>query len=235
MPGIQYIAPVEFSGANALTLPIVLADLPVAGATRRFVAKAVNQAVGTTVATWADIAGSGTTLSTASSTAPNLATVGGIRSVQFNGTSDGLQQNVSMAQGHSLVLVSNIVAPVTTGTTTPSGSFTSAGVDSAQFQTSNSDLYVNAGNSMKVGTGLNVTDWRVIVISFNGATTVVNVNGIEYTGNTGALPRAVFSLGFQRGASWSSMAVAEAALYSTALDAAQRASLVAQLRADYGI
>lgn len=235
MPGIQYIAPVEFTGTNAGTLPIVLTDLTVAGAVRRFVAKAVNQLVGTTVTTWADSSGSGTSLAVATSTAPTLATVGGIRAVQFNGTSDGLQQSVSLTQGHSLVLVSNVVAPVTTGTTTPSGSFASSGVDSAQFQTSNTDLYVNAGTAMKVGTGLNVTGWRVIIVSFNGASTVVNVNGTEYTGNAGALPRAVFSLGFQRGASFSNLAVAEAALYPTALDATQRAALVTQLRSDYGI
>jgi hypothetical protein len=235
MPGIQYIAPVEFTGTNADTLPIVVNDLPVAGAVRRFVAKAVNQAIGTTVSAWADITGSGTSLVPASSAAPTLATVAGVRSVRFDGATQGLQQNVALTNPHSVVLVMNIVVPQTTGITTPSGSFITAGTDLGQLQTSTTDLYVNAGTSLKVGTGLNVTGWRVIIISFNGASTVVNINGVEYTGNAGTLPRAVFSLGFQRGASWSNMAVAEAILYQSALDATQRAALVTQLRTDHGI
>lgn len=234
MTGIQYIAPVEFTGANASSLPIVLTDLAVAGATRRFLAKAVNQAIGTAVPSWADSAGSGTALIPASSTAPTLATVGGLRAVQFNGTSDGLQQALSMAQGHTLVLVANIVTPNTVGTTTLSGSYTTAAVDGARLQTSVNALYANAGTAMAVA-AQNVTGWRVIVVSFNGASTVVNINGTEYTGNAGALPRTVFTLGFERGGSFSALAVAEANIYPTALGSTDRASLVTALRAEYGI
>lgn len=235
MSGRQSKVSTEFTGAAAAAFPILLHPLPVAGAVRRFVARAAGVPVGGTVTTWKDSAGSGTALSTASSAAPTLATVGGVRAVQFDGTSQGLQQTVALTNPHSLVLVMNIVVPQTTGITTPSGSFLSAGVDLGQLQTSTTDLYVNAGTALKVGTGLNVTGWRVIVISFNGGSTVVNINGTEYTGNAGTLPRAVFSLGFQRGASWSNLAVAEAILYQSALDATQRAALVTQLRADYGI
>lgn len=234
MAGIQYVAPLQFTGANASTLPQIVTDLVVAGATRRFVAKSVNQAIGTTVPSWSDIAGSGTAIVPVSSTAPTLSTVGGIRSVLFNGTSDGLQQSVSMNQGHSLVLVANIVTPNTTGTTTLSGSYVTAGVDAARIQTSLTAMYANAGTAMTIA-GQNVTGWRVIVASFNGASTVVNINGTEYTGNAGTLPRAVFTLGFERGSLFANVAVAEAALYPTALGSSDRAALVNQLRSIYAI
>lgn len=235
MPGLKYEAAAEFTGSAAAAFPVQLPALPVAGALRRFSAKATGVPVGATVATWKDSAGSGTTLAPVSSTAPTLATVAGVRSVLFNGTNQGLQQSVSMTNPHSIVLVSNVVTPNTTATTTQSGSFVTSGVDAGRVQTSLTGLYVNAGTGAQVGTGLNVTGWRVIVVSFNGASTVVNINGAEYTVSAGILPRAVFTLGFERGASWSNVAIAEAALYNGALDSTQRAALVTGLRAEYGI
>lgn len=235
MSGLKYKANQEFTGSAAATLPVLLHTLPVTGFLRRFAAKATGVALGATVSSWKDSAGSGTTLVPVASSAPTLADNQGIRSVLFNGTNQGLQQSVSMTNPHSLVLVSNVVAPNTTATTTQSGSFVTAGVDAGRVQTSLAGLYVNAGTGVQVGTGLNVTGWRVIVVSFNGASTVVNVNGTEYTVSAGSLPRAVFTLGFERGASWSNVAVAEAILYNGALDSTQRAALVSGLRAEYGI
>lgn len=233
MAGLQYIAESEFTGPKAAGLPTLLHKLPVANPARRFVAKEIVGAAGTTVSAWQDSAGSGTVLAPASSTAPVIGTVTGVRSVVFNGTSDGLSQSVQLTNPHTLVLVANIIKPAS-GNATIAGGFVSSATDGAQFRTALTDMYLNGGSNFRVGVGLNTTGWRVYVISFNGTGTVVNINGVEYTGNGGTLPRAIFTLGYQRGGEFTNIAVAEAALYSGAMNSAERASTVAQLRSAYG-
>lgn len=235
MTGIFYKAPQAFTGAGAGELPMIHNALPVPGAVRRFIAAGTRVPEGSPVERWADEAGSGTALTTAGTTAPVMSTVAGVKAVKFNGTSDGLQQNLALPAGHSVVLVGNIVTPNTSGTTTLLGAYQTANVDAGRIQTSLTDLYVNAGQGLKVGAGLNVTGWRVIIVTFNGANSPVTVNGTRYTGDPGALPRAVFSLGFERAGMWSTLAVAEAAVYGRALTTADHDKLTAYLRDKYGI
>lgn len=235
MAGIFYKAQQAFTGASADLLPMIHESLPVAGAVRRFLATGTRVAEGSPVESWADETGSGTVLATAGTTAPTLSTVGGVKSVLFNGTSDGLQQNLTLGAGHSAVLVGNIVAPNTTGTTTLMGAYQTAGVDAGRIQTSLTDVYVNAGKGFKVGSGLNVTGWRVMVVTYNGVGSPVTINGERFTGDPGNLPRAVLSLGFERSGLWSNLAVAEAAVYDRALTTTEHDTLTAHLRAKYGI
>lgn len=233
--GLFHRASQPFEGTRAVTFPMIYSALPVDGAVRRFVAEGTRTPDGGDVSVWDDAAGSGTALATAGTTAPSMATVGGVRSVLFNGTSDGLQQSLSQPSGHSAVLVANIVTPNTTGTTTMLGSYMTANVDAGRIQTSLTDLYVNAGKVFRVGAGLNVTGWRVFVVTYNGVGSPVTINGTRYTGDPGALPRAVLSLGFERSGLYSNLAVAEVALFDRALTTAEHDTLTAHLRDKYGI
>lgn len=233
MQGLQYIASSAFAGSRADSLLLLIHSLPVANPSRRFVAKALTGGVGTVVQSWEDSAGSGTNLTTANSTAPRLGSVEGVRSVVFNGTSDGLAQSVSLPAPHTLVLVANILTP-NAGNATIAGGFNTSGADSAQLLTGVKEIYLNAGSNLRVGVGLNTSGWRVYVVNFNGADTVVNINGTEYTGNAGALGRAIFTLAYQKGAQFSNIAVAEAALYAGAFSAASRKATVDHLRTVYG-
>lgn len=233
MSGLQYIAESDFTGPKAAGLPLLVHNLPVANPVRRFVAKGLGGGAGTVVDAWKDAAGSGTVMAPASSTAPVIGTSAGIRSVIFNGTSDGLSQNVSLTSPHTMVLVANIIKP-TTGNAAISGASVTTGADSAQLLTGVNEIYLNAGANLRVGVGLNSTGWRVYVVTFNGANSVVNINGTEYTGNPGALGRAIFTLGYQRASQFTNIAVAETALYSGAMTSGDRAATVTKLRSIYG-
>lgn len=233
MAGLQYIAGSEFTGAKADGLPMLLHKLPVAKPARRFVAKGLVGASGTSVASWKDVAGSGTILAPEASTAPKIGSVAGVRSVVFNGTSDGLSQQVSLPNPNTLVLVANILTLNTTANVAIAGASKTA-ADGGQILAAVKELYVNAGTNARVGVGLHQTGWRVYVISFNGANTVVNINGTEYTVTAGSLPRELFTLGFRQGADFANIAVAEAALYAGAMSSTERAATVVGLRAVYG-
>lgn len=241
---IVYKADSTFTGGAANTLPLLIHDLPVAGAARRFIAGAIQQEPGTAVTAWKDSAGSGTSLvpgnaAYAASQPPTLGTHDGRRAVMFDGVDDGLYQDLQLAQPHAVVFVGKLInlAGETANPLIVGGRKGAAGADEANIILGGSTT--NRVFTMQGGANLgNIRadeNWHVIVANFNGANSVLRVDDTEQTGSAGTLSREVLSLGFHKAGPYAEMAALELVVYSGALNSESRAATVTALREHYGI
>jgi hypothetical protein len=238
---VLYTTDVTFSGPNISGLPIAIHDLPVAGYKRRFLAKSLQLADGATVNKWPDLVAGGASLDPVPTygLAPYAGTVDGIQSVTFNGTTQGLKTSAVMNQPHTLVMVAKLRDAGITGLRIMAGGRLGAdiAVESATLGTSGNagskNYFLEGGTSFAGPTA--DTAWHVFIGVFNGASSVLAVDGTETTGNTGTARRDILTLAYHRAGQWTNMAVAEVALYDKALTAGERTSTVTALRAQYGL
>lgn len=220
--GQIYRTDTAFTGSGAAALPVVPKPLPVPGPLRRWDAETIRSANGTILTGWQDTA-NGTTLGVSVGN-PTIETVDGVRAVRF--TNDILQQSLTLGQPHTVVLAFKHVSLNTTGTATLFGAQEVIGTDGGVLQTTAlGDLYVNAGTAYKVGSATATTGWKRVIVVFNGASSVISINGTEWAGNFGAQSRLLFSLGGQRSAQFTDTAVSHASIYPKALSSAERADL----------
>lgn len=219
--GFLYKAPVNFTGSNAAGLPLANPTMPVPGAVRWFDASAIRANPGTAVTSWSDSTGTGPALA-ATNGQPTLELVDGLRAVRFQ--SAIMQQSIQLAQPHSLVLAFKLVsAPA--AVVTIAGSMVRSGTDGGFVQMNGvGELYANAGSVWKAATGVSAR-WHRLILSFDGVNSRMLLDGVSSTGDPGALPRAMFSLGGFRNASFSDIAVSQASLFSRALTTGEMATL----------
>lgn len=221
--GNIYRATTAFTGAPAL--PVVPDALPAKGVRNRWDADTILAANGAVLTGWADSA-AGLNMGVAVGD-PRVETVDGHRAVRF--TNDIMQTALSLPQPHTVVLAFKHVSLNTTGTATVFGAQQAIGTDGGIFQTNTvGDFYANAGTAFKIG-GQATAGWKRLIVVFNGASSVVNLNGVEYAGNFGTQHREFFSLGGQRSAQFTDIAVTHASVFSKALTTQERTDLAAWL------
>lgn len=223
--------------------PVRPRGLPVPGAVARWIVSSLP--VAPTIARWESAISTGPVLiyPDGSNTAPTMGIVDGIRAARFNGTSSGLSAPLALPQPHSLAMVVKTHVLDDTALRVLSGDQAVAGgVDDnasvyAFGDASNGtrSIRINAGSGP--ATSITPTDeWGVIVVVFDGSSSVVRLNAAEQTVNAGTKPREGITFGHYRsGRDHARMDLAEAAVYPFALTAAQRDATVAGLRASYGI
>lgn len=236
-----YTTDAAFTGPKIASLPLAVHDLPVSGYKRRYLAKNLQLANGATVSTWPDMVAGGAALDPVPTygAAPTAATVSGIPAVTFNGTTQGLKTSAVMNQPHTLVIVAKLQDTGVTGLRIIAGGQNGSdpAAENAVLGTSgtapNKILYLQGGSTIN-GPAADQS-WHVFIGVFNGASSVLAVDGTEVTGNTGTARRDILTLGYHRTGLWTNVAVTEVALYDKALTAGERTSTVNALRAQYGI
>lgn len=237
MAGIMQISPTIAAGAGIFDLPLVVHPIPVAGYTRRHVAYAVPQDVGATVAAWTDLAG-GTPLTVngqggTASTAPVLASDGGVPAMEFTGTAS-LGTAMPLNQPHTIVVCARTVGtPSALGVLT-GGTASSPGRSSQFIDPSTGPQWrSNAGASLGSTVNASAVDYQVITTVFNGASSVMRVDGVETTGTTGTDARTILTLATWSGAGANRLAcrIAEILVFPFALDLTQRAAVETAVRA----
>lgn len=217
--------------------------LPVSGATRRFVANALTQAVDTDVTSWADhlggspatVAGGGT-----SATAPTLVddAVGGFRALEFDGAADGLGLAHTGPQPYTLMILARMRS-------LPAGNKILYGAGSG----TNGNIFIsgslgtwqaNAGAGLNVpatGSGVPDTGWHVITAVFNGATSRLRVDDSAITGDAGTTAPTSMIFGRLPGTPSAGTAapvnIAEAVLWPSVLSTSDVDTLVAAFRNRY--
>lgn len=215
----------------------VLHPLPVTGFNRRFVASQLSGVDGSSVASWADVAGSGTALTpggvSGANTAPVIATDGGRKVVSFDGTNAGTGQDLAMSQPHTVVIVGRFTSITAAAVQTLSG-----GIGSG----SRANLYIDgtAPGNLRLNGGATLTgpvidtSWHVFVGVFD-ATSTLTIDTNEVSAAAGTNARTKFTLATLDGSSKGAVNIAEAITYPVALNSTQRAALVSDLKSFYGI
>ncbi|TVU61561.1 LamG domain-containing protein [Paenarthrobacter nitroguajacolicus] len=236
-----YTTEAAFTGPKITSLPLAVHDLPVSGYKRRYLAKNLQLTDGAAVNAWPDMVAGGAALETVPTygAAPTAATVGTIKAVSFNGTTQGLKTSAVMNQPHTLVIVAKLQDSGVTGIRIIAGGRlgSDTAVENAVLGTSGTApskiLFLEGGSTVN-GPAADQA-WHVFIGVFNGASSVLSVDGTEVSGNTGTARRDILTLGYHRAGQWTNMAVAEVALYDKALSAGERTSTVNALRAQYGL
>lgn len=220
--GYLYRGTEPFTGIRSASFPLALNKLPIYGASREWNASSLDVAIGTPVTSWVDVASN--TALTAVTGSPTLEMVDGVQAVRF--TNDIMQQTYSLAQPHTVALSFKHVTLNTVGTATIFGAQVVIGSDGGVLQTNTlGDMYLNAGAGAKVGSASGTTGWHRVVAVFDGTSSTIVLDGVEYVVNAGTLPRAAFSLGGQRNGQFTDIAVTHASIFPRAIDATERADL----------
>lgn len=219
--------------------PVRAYTLP-SGYVRRFLTSAIPTDSGT-VGSWSDGTGSGTALTTSSgTTAPTVATVGGIKALTFDGVSQGLSQLLPLNQPHSVAIVAKLDVLTSSAVQVILGDQDVVGVtDRANIFVSGAigsrALRSTAGTTLASSATL-TNEWCVILATYNGASSVIRVNSTETTGSVGSFPREGLSVGhYKNGSTPGKFAAAEVVAWPYALSVADRAATVAAMSDHYGI
>jgi hypothetical protein len=202
------IAPVSFGDT---TLPkIELAYV-------RSVAGAVNDwadilPVGT-LAAWPDLIG-GLVLPArpAAGNMPSVVNDAGRRIVRFDGVANWMQLAYAKPQPMTTVIVARM------NELKASNHILAGGVH-VRTDGTNTKMEVTAGTALGTTAAPVNTNWRIYIIVNNGATSTISVDGVEVTGNAGTSSRTFINLAF----------------LPYAAGAAERASILAQMKTQYGI
>lgn len=232
-----------FRAPSAMTAPgsapRLLHSLTNAGASRRFVASTAGVAAGAAVTSLADLAGSGVPLvknSAITTSAPTLRTTGTLSYLEFDGVDDRMdsqtatpihaQPVTAMVVGRFRVLPTTLT-PILNLHTNPSGRH--LGVNSTGFLTG--QFPTTATSTIAVN-----TSWHVYTIVANGATSVIGLDELEYTGDLGTGSTASITLGRDgTGTGYGKIDIAELIMWPSALSLSQRQAERANLKAAYGI
>lgn len=231
MPALVQYATSAFTG-DVSSLPRVPMTLPVTDYVRRFSAASLAGAVGSSVSSWTDLAGSGTSL-TPLTTAPTLQQQNGMRCVRFDGVANMLTQTLALAQPHSVVILGRYVTTAlpSGGVATLTGSTNTAGAQRATVYIDTNFRASAGGTALQSGIAANTTA-HVFQATFQGTGSVLRVDGTEVSGNDGAEARSLFTLGGVSGSQWwGNVDVWEALVFSRAITSGERASLQTALAA----
>lgn len=207
-----------------VTLPFQDMTKPIPRALRDYSAASLPNGL---TPTWASSTGAGT-LTGASSTSGLLAqTEGGRRHVRFDGLTSASETR-AMDQGFTYALWvrqpdapsgarSIIGSPVAPSATLGTNS------DGSGFQLYSSKALVNPGSASK--------GWHAILAVFNGANSVLNVDGVEVTGDIGTNGTGGYRLASSSGFTGTAvMDVRRFAVFNRAVtDAGERELILAQL------
>jgi hypothetical protein len=182
--------------------------------------------VANAVSTWADQSGNGRNYTQATGSAQPIKQAAG--TILFNGTSHLLKTAAfTLNQPCTRYLR---VKPVTwtNGRYIFDGNLINRGVLFQTGVTPSVSLY--AGAAAAPNTALTLGAWHSVAAVFNGATSVLQIDGTTTTGNAGASNPGGLTLGASPSSTlWSNVEVAEEIAYNVAHTPAQRAAVIKYL------
>lgn len=179
------------------------------------------------VSNWADQSGLGHNLPQATGASqPTLQSDG---TILFNGSSHFLKAaTFALIQPFSLYLRAKPITWILNRGWTDGDAFNTGPQIFDTTATPTIGLF--SGAVGPTGNGAALNQWSSIAGIVNGAASVLNINGAESTGNSGASNANGFTLGaLGNGTGPANIQVAEVILYNVAHDAATRASIIAYL------
>lgn len=194
---------------------------------------ALSFADGVAVDSFADGFGNGNTLSQATGIKqPLYRASGGPKgrpALLFDGTDDSLQNASAMpaTQPYSIYCVCK----------------QNTAANKVPFScNTNAIVYTFTATTGRINAGADVifncviTNWTLLGVVFNGASSVINVNGVETTGNPGTGGAARLSMGCYStgGFEWAGL-IAELVTFSAAHDVNERRTMMRYLSRKYGI
>lgn len=243
--GIMQVSPARFTGPLAKTLPVYIPSLPVPGASAVWDARTVREPAGAAVSAWPSVGGAGPVLTPGGSRlsdpgAPSLVSdADGSPAIRFGGKSDRsvLGATFNRPAGNTVVAVVKIRAHVPGQLSAVVGSGASASVlGQVMAVAAEGTPRTYAGTALPLfGSAVILGRYHVLVSVFDGANSVINMDGTEATGPAGDLTATVLSVGGYQAGQFSEMDLKTLAYYPFPMTAAQRAKTVAGLIAAYGI
>lgn len=191
-----------------------------------------SHAVGGTVAPWPDLRGGASLINAGGSAQPTVMEESGSKFVRFDGVDDLVADTSFVGtQPHTRVVRFRwVVAP--SGSKTVVGS-TGTGTAGNTFGTvsASNNYQANAGTPLVASPAIAPdTGWHTAIIVFNGATSVLSIDGVETVGNAGAQTGGGIRLGAASGTTptvFSNIDYKRLAVLPYAADSAQRAAILA--------
>lgn len=221
------IAPLSFGDTSLPRINLTYVR-PIAGAAYDW---AVNQLPAGSVTQWPSLI-DGTAL-VADGTAPTVSGEGKARTIRFDGTSSRMRVALSSAGAETIVAVYRFVTPkaldtVYYGLLAASGSLGS-GADGRMRAVSGTAAALYPSPDVKID-----ANWHVSIVTLNGASSAVSLDGIERAGNLPIGTRDGVTLGFS-GATGNRAAIEykRVAIIPGGMTTTQRAAITEQMRADY--
>ena len=231
MSGRAIIAPLSFGDTSLPRIDITYVP-EVPGAVADF---AADQLPVGSLSSWRSQVGS-TVLVADGATTPQVVSDAGRRSVRFNGSVDRMQAVLSVPGAHTVLSVARYRSTVGGEVVHWGASATEPSVVSTS---GNDNLGSSSGGRALLPSPAVVpgTGWHVIAASFAGDNSALNVDGREYVGAIGDVARTRLILGFGPAASSYRTAIdyRRVAVIPGTMSAGDRARLVAQMVAHYGV
>lgn len=233
IPFIQKYAPVAAAASPAPNL----GPNPMTTVARSWLASGLT--TGTAVASWKDTIKGVTVAQPVEARRPIVGVEGNTKYVRFDGVDDFLDNETDpRVAAETVAMVMRIYKPVTGGKRYFGSGFTSTATRVFGLASSLDNYIANAGTAFSPSPAIAPTaEWAVVLVAFNGASSVISVNGREAVGNTGT---AVPPLGWRMATTASDPTGASGATgidiiaqysWDTALNGAQREVVVQSLQA----
>lgn len=231
MSGRAIIAPLSFGDSSLPRIDITYVP-EITGAVADF---AADQLPVGSLPSWRSQVGA-TVLVADGATTPQVVSDAGRRSVRFNGSADRMQAALSVPGAHTVLSVARYRSTVGGEVVHWGASATEPAVVSLA---GNDNFGSSAGGRALLPSPAVVpgTGWHVVAASFAGDNSALNIDGREYTGPLGDVARTRLVLGFGPVASSNRTAIdyRRVAVIPGTMSAAERARLVAQMAAHYGV
>lgn len=231
MSGRAVIAPLSFGDSSLPRIDITYVP-EIVGAVADF---AADQLPVGSLPSWRSQVGS-TVLVADGSTTPQVVSDGGRRSVRFNGSADRMQAALNVQGAHTVLSVARYRSTIGGEVVHWGASATEPAVVSLA---GNDNMGASAGGRALLPSPPVIpgTGWHVIAASFAGDGSALNVDGREYAGTLGDAARTRLVLGFGPAGSSSRTAIdyRRVAVIPGMMSAAERARLVSQMVAHYGM
>lgn len=201
MTGIMQISTAITSGPGVADLEFVPDEMPAAlSIAHRWEAYAAVQDIGEKVLSSRDIIGGKLLTAASAATAPTLVLDQGQLAFEFDGVDDALRGIglIQRAQPYTITVVARALDVAAGAHVVIGGGGTNGRgaifADGANWR-------ANAGSSFGLVGAVDVTAYQIVTVVFNGANSVIRVDGSEIAGNVGAENATDFLLGCLGGGS----------------------------------
>lgn len=225
------VAAVTASGTGNFT-PATSMPAIKSGYASRYNGTNVVGSAGTVVTTWTDLTAAVNFTGTNGPTIRDAVTPAAFRYLEFDASNDTLSRNVT-AMPYTIMVVCR-VRTITGGVS--SIMMAGNGASDRVVGVSSGGAFI-ANDGAALGSRTADQNWHVVGITFNGATSAIQVdNQADETGNAGTNNTAtLLRLAESSGGLFYPIDFAEIIIYSTPLSASERRSTAAALKATYGI
>lgn len=232
----------EFVGANISTLPRLRPQFPGLTPTHRWVADTITGADGALVTTWSPEVGTAKFNAETTNSKPALRIESGVRMLRFDGINDAIVAEQGTASGvvntnlRSVAIVLRVwdTAAITAGTNR--GVMSLGGAALAQYSDrALGAFYLAAGSTAKAPGVSPDSQFRVIQLVSDevGNTSELTVDGVTVSIPRTGATRFHESIRIGATSGFHGVDVVEVAAFSTVLDATQRATVRASMKAAY--